>query len=64
MQKAGMKWVARGLAAALIAATVAGGATAQTFPAKPIKVIVPFPPAGGTDILARIVTDKLNQTLG
>lgn len=64
MQNAVMKWVARGLAAALIAATVAGGAAAQTFPAKPIKVIVPFPPAGGTDILARIVTDRLNQTLG
>ena len=56
--------LARGLAAALVAATVAGGAAAQTFPAKPVKVIVPFPPAGGTDIIARIVTDKLNQTLG
>ena len=58
------KLLARGLVAALLAATIASGATAQTYPAKPIKVVVPFPPAGGTDIIARIVTDKLNQTLG
>lgn len=55
---------ARRLMAALVMCTVAGGVSAQPFPAKPIKVIVPFPPAGGTDIIARIVTDKLNQSLG
>ena len=55
---------ARRLMAVLVMCTVAGGVSAQPFPAKPIKVIVPFPPAGGTDIIARIVTDKLNQSLG
>ena len=64
MHKAVLKLAIRGLATALTAATVAGGAAAQAFPAKPIKVLVPFPPAGGTDIIARIVSDKLNQTLG
>ncbi|MDP9902102.1 Bug family tripartite tricarboxylate transporter substrate binding protein [Variovorax ginsengisoli] len=36
-------------------------APAQTYPAKPIRVIVPFPPGGGTDILARIVGTRLNE---
>jgi len=37
-------------------------AAAQTFPAGPIKLIVPFPPAGGTDVLARIVTQSIAET--
>lgn len=36
-------------------------APAQTYPAKPIRVIVPFPPGGGTDILARIVGTRLSE---
>ena len=43
--------------------------SAQTFaqdsyPAKPIRFVVPFPPGGGTDILSRIVTNKLSERLG
>lgn len=34
-------------------------AAAQNWPAKPIKFVVPFPPAGGNDILARVVSEKL-----
>ena len=37
---------------------------AQTFPDKPIKLIVPFPPAGTTDLLARTLAQKLNEALG
>jgi tripartite-type tricarboxylate transporter receptor subunit TctC len=37
---------------------------AQDWPAKPVKVIVPFPPGGGTDTVARPLTAKLSQMLG
>ncbi len=44
-------------------AVVAGSALAQAYPAKPIKLIVPFPAGGGTDIFARTVGQKLADTL-
>jgi tripartite-type tricarboxylate transporter receptor subunit TctC len=37
---------------------------AQDFPSRPIKVIIPFPPGGPTDILGRIVAQKLSERLG
>lgn len=39
-------------------------AQAQNFPTKPIKLIIPFPPGGTTDIVGRIVADKLGKELG
>jgi tripartite-type tricarboxylate transporter receptor subunit TctC len=49
------------LAAALLSA---GAAFAQTYPSKPVRVIVPFSPGGATDIVTRIVAQKLSETWG
>ncbi len=39
-------------------------ASAQTFPTKPVRLIVPFPPGTGTDVAARVVAQKLQASLG
>ena len=41
-----------------------GFASAQTFPAKPIKLVVPFPPGGLIDTMARLISTRLAQELG
>ena len=56
-------------AAATAAATAAlllftHGAVSQTYPTKPVRMIAPFPPGGTTDVLARIVAQKLGDSLG
>ncbi len=52
-------------AALVIAALLAtGNALAQTWPAKPVRLIVPYPPGGSADILARAIGQKLGDGLG
>ena len=46
-----------------VLAGIAAGAMAQEFPAKPNKLVIPFPPGGGTDFVSRIVANKLAETL-
>ena len=48
----------------LFALLVAGAAWAQDYPNKPVRIIVPFAPGGSTDVLARIMSQKLNERWG
>ena len=45
-------------------AVLAGPAAAQNYPNRPIKFVVPYPPGGGTDVVARIVNEPLATELG
>ena len=54
----------RTLILASLAASAAGGASAETFPSQPVKVVVPFPPGGGTDALARAIQEPMQKALG
>src|SRR5688572_2067061 len=49
-----------------LAATLAAAAPAfaQTWPARPVSIIVPYPPGGATDVLARVMAEKLSAALG
>lgn len=51
-------------AAALLACMLPTGADAQAWPAKPIRMVVPYAPGGSTDLVARMVSQKLSEALG
>jgi tripartite-type tricarboxylate transporter receptor subunit TctC len=57
---------ARALAALFLAACIlgTGAASAQTYPSRPITLVVPYPPGGATDAIARVVQDSMSQSLG
>jgi len=60
--KNSLKWLVSALV--LIFSAFGLSASAQTWPTKPIRIVIPFAPGGGTDILVRIMVPKLTEILG
>ena len=59
-----LKQLIQVMATSLTLLTVAANVQAQTYPSKTIKIIVPAPPGGAIDIIARVVGDKLSESMG
>src|SRR6195256_6761203 len=59
-----MKYLSRAIAALAIVLACAGGALAQGWPNRPIRMIVPYTPGGYTDLMARLVGQKISEALG
>jgi len=64
MAKLNKKFAALAVAASLLPLFAAGTAQAADYPSQPIRVIVPFAPGGSTDIVARIVSQRMSEELG
>jgi tripartite-type tricarboxylate transporter receptor subunit TctC len=58
------KFATRVACAAIVAFTAGGAVQAQEYPAKPIRMLVPFAPGGGTDLVARAVAHGMSEGLG
>jgi len=65
-QKAGLGWLKVILlpSAFIFGCALAAGAGAQQFPTRPIRLIVPFPPGGSNDIVARLIGTHMTERLG
>jgi tripartite-type tricarboxylate transporter receptor subunit TctC len=62
MSRAGIHGAAAPVAAAVSA--IGARAFAQAFPTKPLRIIVPFPAGGTTDVIARFVAQRMSETMG
>jgi tripartite-type tricarboxylate transporter receptor subunit TctC len=52
------------IVAAAVLSLVSAFATAQQYPVKPVRVVIPWPPGGSNDVVGRIVAQKLSETMG
>ncbi len=52
------------LSAAILVTTATSGVQAQSYPTRPLRLIVPFPPGGGADFLSRVLGPKLTESWG
>jgi tripartite-type tricarboxylate transporter receptor subunit TctC len=53
-----------GIIATYFGLAVTGPALTQTYPSRPITIIVPFPPGNNADLVARFLADRLTASLG
>lgn len=58
-----LTWTRRAALAAAASLTLAGGAFAQAFPSKPLKLVVNFPPGGAADVIGRALATQLSEQL-
>ncbi|HEV7393871.1 MAG TPA: tripartite tricarboxylate transporter substrate binding protein [Burkholderiales bacterium] len=58
------RWLRQYAVAATIACVAAGDVRAQTFPVKPLRMMVPFAPGGGTDVIARYLAAGMSESMG
>src|SRR5262245_48226780 len=56
--------LARSLAFAFVLVACAGIAFAQTYPDRPMTLVVPYPAGGGNDVLGRLVAERMSKALG
>jgi tripartite-type tricarboxylate transporter receptor subunit TctC len=59
-----MRRLLRAAAVAAVAVAFCGQALAQDYPTRTVTLIVPYPPGGGVDAMARVVAEKLAAVLG
>ena len=52
------------MATLAVMALCCGDGRSQPYPARPVRIIVPFPAGGGTDVIARLIARKLGEDLG
>jgi tripartite-type tricarboxylate transporter receptor subunit TctC len=64
MRAAGTGGVCIAALTAMLFAGALGAAQAQSYPSKPITLVMPYPPGGGTDTMARLIVSKLDHRLG
>jgi tripartite-type tricarboxylate transporter receptor subunit TctC len=57
-----MRYVLMALAALL--SVIAGGAFAQNYPTRPVRLVVPFPPGGNVDVFSRMLFREVEKNLG